>query len=189
MKRVKVQIGIMVVATLLLTSCAEKKKSDSAPEVIEVEHHSDSKKNHIDEKHQNTPGVSFNDQTVEKVYQHYIHIKTALVNTDAAESQKGGKMLAEALSEIDGNNTLKDAVSALANTEDVEKQREAFSTISDAITVLVKGKVASGEVYQQYCPMAFDFKGAYWLSSEKEIRNPYFGDKMLKCGEVKATIN
>jgi Cu(I)/Ag(I) efflux system membrane fusion protein len=33
--------------------------------------------------------------------------------------------------------------------------------------------------------MAFDNKGAYWLSETKEIRNPYFGDKMMTCGEVK----
>jgi len=32
--------------------------------------------------------------------------------------------------------------------------------------------------------MAFDGKGGYWLSNSKEIRNPYFGDIMLACGEV-----
>ena len=36
--------------------------------------------------------------------------------------------------------------------------------------------------------MANDDKGGYWLSIEKEIKNPYFGSKMLKCGEVKGTI-
>jgi len=43
--------------------------------------------------------------------------------------------------------------------------------------------------YYQYCPMAFDNKGAYWISNETEIRNPYFGEKMLKCGENKDTLN
>ena len=42
-----------------------------------------------------------------------------------------------------------------------------------------------GEVYLEYCPMA----KASWLSSEKEISNPYLGNKMLKCGSVKETIN
>jgi Cu(I)/Ag(I) efflux system membrane fusion protein len=37
--------------------------------------------------------------------------------------------------------------------------------------------------------MAFDNKGAYWLSDQAKIRNPYFGDKMLECGEVKDTLN
>jgi Cu(I)/Ag(I) efflux system membrane fusion protein len=42
-------------------------------------------------------------------------------------------------------------------------------------------------VYKEYCPMAFDNKGAYWLSESEEIRNPYFGKSMLTCGEVTTT--
>ena len=37
--------------------------------------------------------------------------------------------------------------------------------------------------------MAFDNKGAYWLSEEKEIRNPYFGSKMLTCGETADSVD
>ncbi len=39
-------------------------------------------------------------------------------------------------------------------------------------------------LYYDYCPMA----KSYWYSTEKAIKNPYFGSKMLKCGEVKKTI-
>ena len=56
------------------------------------------------------------------------------------------------------------------------------------ITLLKKDGLSNGEVYVQYCPMAFNDKGASWISSSKEIRNPYFGDKMMNCGEVKETI-
>jgi Cu(I)/Ag(I) efflux system membrane fusion protein len=31
-------------------------------------------------------------------------------------------------------------------------------------------------------------QGTNWLSKEKEIFNPYFGEKMLKCGETKKII-
>ena len=31
--------------------------------------------------------------------------------------------------------------------------------------------------------------GSFWLSENKEILNPYFGNKMLKCGETKETID
>ena len=37
--------------------------------------------------------------------------------------------------------------------------------------------------------MASDGKGANWLSETKEITNPYFGAKMLKCGVVKKQFN
>lgn len=48
--------------------------------------------------------------------------------------------------------------------------------------------MAEAELYVEYCPMAFDNKGAVWVSSTKEVRNPYFGEKMLNCGEVKEII-
>ncbi len=38
------------------------------------------------------------------------------------------------------------------------------------------------------CPMAFDNKGADWLQMDEDIRNPYFGASMLKCGEVVEVI-
>jgi len=39
-------------------------------------------------------------------------------------------------------------------------------------------------IYREYCPMAYNEKGATWLSDDPEIKNPYFGKKMLECGEV-----
>ncbi|NJN26228.1 MAG: DUF3347 domain-containing protein [Cyclobacteriaceae bacterium] len=36
--------------------------------------------------------------------------------------------------------------------------------------------------------MAFNDEGAFWLSKEEEIYNPYFGDKMLKCGRMEEKI-
>ena len=32
--------------------------------------------------------------------------------------------------------------------------------------------------------MANNNQGAIWLSTDKEIKNPYFGDDMLTCGRV-----
>ena len=41
------------------------------------------------------------------------------------------------------------------------------------------------KLFLSFCPMAFDNKGGYWLQDSEDIKNPYFGAKMLKCGEVK----
>jgi hypothetical protein len=43
-------------------------------------------------------------------------------------------------------------------------------------------------LYYQHCPMANNDKGGNWISQTSEIKNPYFGDKMLKCGETKETL-
>ena len=44
--------------------------------------------------------------------------------------------------------------------------------------------------YLKYVPvhMAFDSKGAYWISDSKSIQNPYMGSKMQTCGEVKEEL-
>jgi hypothetical protein len=60
---------------------------------------------------------------------------------------------------------------------------------SSSLFSLVKAFGATNQTaYYQRCPMANDNKGAYWISQEKEIRNPYYGEKMLKCGENKETL-
>jgi Cu(I)/Ag(I) efflux system membrane fusion protein len=67
--------------------------------------------------------------------------------------------------------------------------RMAFQGISDAMVRLAEAfSPLEGITYVQHCPMADSNKGADWLSREKEIRNPYYGASMLKCGEVTKTI-
>jgi Cu(I)/Ag(I) efflux system membrane fusion protein len=39
-----------------------------------------------------------------------------------------------------------------------------------------------------FCPMAFDSKGAEWIQEDGALRNPYYGQAMLRCGEFRATV-
>jgi hypothetical protein len=72
----------------------------------------------------------------------------------------------------------------------IDEQRVAFESLSEEMYQLVQEVGASGTtVYKQYCPMAFDNKGAFWLSADKEIKNPYFGDAMLECGSVQEELS
>ena len=72
---------------------------------------------------------------------------------------------------------------------DIEKQRGEFAKFNIAFYKSLKSfglnKVTA---YYQYCPMAEKDKGAYWFSDTEEIKNPYFGDAMLGCGENRETI-
>ena len=129
-------------------------------------------------------GLSFSHDNVGEQFQHYIHVKTALVNSDAKEAQSGAKMLMENTDDT----ALKGLLSKISETSDIEAQRTVFSDVTAKMTAIVDASISSGEVYQQFCPMAFNNQGGYWLSTEEEIRNPYFGDKMLKCGKVTETI-
>ncbi len=74
-------------------------------------------------------------------------------------------------------------------TTDIEAQRKAFSSLSDNLYKSVKAYGLGGEeAFYEFCPMAFNNEGAYWLSDQEQIRNPYFGDKMLTCGSVKEKL-
>ena len=118
----------------------------------------------------------------------YFSVKNALVKTDAKEAKSAAEELLAGLG--DGMSELTKLVKAMTETEDVEKIRADFDQLSASMYAMVKANPskAEGAVYKQYCPMAFNNKGAFWLSSESEIRNPYFGDKMLKCGKVQEEL-
>ena len=73
----------------------------------------------------------------------------------------------------------------LVKDETTEQKRIHFEKVSDAMFGMLRAAdLRNAGVYRQYCPMAFNDKGAYWLSDVTDIKNPYFGKKMLECGEV-----
>ncbi len=76
----------------------------------------------------------------------------------------------------------------LKTVSKLEEKRQSFEDLSKLMYELVTTFGATETVYKQYCPMALNDKGAYWLSVNSEIRNPYFGDKMLECGEVEQVL-
>jgi hypothetical protein len=132
----------------------------------------------------------------------YYSLKDALVATSAAKADEAANKLAASADSLSSylktdtahGSSLKafaDTVSLSSRTlvaeqdETTEKKRIHFEKVSDAMFALLKqAELKNAGVYRQYCPMAFNDKGAYWLSNETEIRNPYFGKKMLECGEV-----
>jgi hypothetical protein len=129
----------------------------------------------------------------------YYNIKDALVASNAElASAKAGEFLKavngidmKSLSAADHSaymsvsNKLAFDARHISETKEISHQREHFKSLSDNFFVLAKKtKLSSQPIYQVYCPM----KKAYWLSSEMAIRNPYFGNQMLDCGKVTATL-
>ena len=133
--------------------------------------------------------VNVADDKLNAVYQHYVHLTTALINGDAAEARIASNAIEAGMKEIPGGASIAASAARITTAGDIEAQRIVYSTLSnDFIALVKKSGVSGGELYVDYCPMALNDKGAYWLSAKKEIRNPYFGDKMMNCGEVKETI-
>lgn len=133
-------------------------------------------------------------QGAERIINHYLAIKDALIAGDSDAAQRSGALLKAALNVTEDLSkaekkicteqyeVLMGSAHTIADTRDIEKQRQAFANISPAIWELVKASDAlSGTYYYQYCPM----RKAYWVSREKIIENPYYGASMLTCGSVK----
>lgn len=117
----------------------------------------------------------------------YLAIKNALVLSDlktakAAITEFQKKITAEKT--FSQKKDLQIAIDKMANVNGLEKERAAFNDVSTLFWKVVKSAdMASTPIYYQYCPM----KKAYWLSTEKDIKNPYYGASMLTCGKVVET--
>jgi hypothetical protein len=134
----------------------------------------------------------------------YYGLKDALVADNGKLAAENGKTMKAALRQIDTKTwTAKDrtAYEAVAkkldtdaehigdNAGKIDHQREHFITLSNNLTSVVKALKINGETaYLQFCPMANNNKGAFWLSKDSKVKNPYFGKSMLTCGSVKETL-
>src|SRR5690606_3228668 len=66
------------------------------------------------------------------------------------------------------NALVKDA-GIISESKDLKKQRQVFTNLSTNMYALAKSlKLTTEPIYYNYCPM----KKAYWLSSDKVIKNP-----------------
>lgn len=129
----------------------------------------------------------------------YINLKNALYEDDRAKAEIMAKNMKRALEKFSaadsaGWQSASSAISAsldsIAITTDIKKQRMHFEKLSDEIYSNMQSLGLKGEkLYRQFCPMAFDNRGAYWISDKEEIENPYFGAEMANCGEVRDTLD
>jgi hypothetical protein len=175
-------LSFLFCLSLIVLSCKDNKIKNQ-PEVVTVETTPEAKE-YTSAKIE----AEFNDPKVKVVFEDYIRLETALVNTNSENTADAAKSLYAKLVAIDAEEEITKTVQSIAETTDIEFQREAFVEVTAYVESVLIGALKSGAIYKQYCPMAFGNKGAYWLSSGKEIQNPYFGDKMLKCGRVTAEI-
>lgn len=141
---------------------------------------------------------------VKDIYQSYISVKNGLVESSKEKASEASKQLQEKvekvnIEKVEGEaktylgeqiSTVKSQAEKIAAAANVDEQRAQLETLSNSMFSLVKSTGANTETaYYQFCPMANDNKGAYWLSEKKEINNPYFGESMMKCGETKETLS
>jgi len=134
--------------------------------------------------------IAFTDTKLELAYKNYIQLKDALVASKGDAARDAAGKLKTSLSSLRDSRSAVVEATKIVNLTTLADIRKTFAALSAEMTVLVRNsKPSKGILYLEYCPMANNNTGAFWLSSEKEIRNPYFGDKMLRCGSVKEMIH
>ncbi len=140
---------------------------------------------------------------LEALVSEYLKLKDALVATDPEKAAQAAQAFQAALGKVDMSlvqgaahdfwmdklNGMRAHADNIAGTKDVEEQRKQFDFLSILLIETLKAfGTQDTRLYIQHCPMAFDDRGADWISREEQILNPYFGEKMLKCGVVKDTL-
>ncbi|MCB8995506.1 MAG: DUF3347 domain-containing protein [Bacteroidales bacterium] len=142
-------------------------------------------------------------QFVASILDNYLALNNALADDNGAKAASSGKTLYENFVKLDLSTQLNSKQKELGeiiedarehaehiseNAGDIEHQREHFEILSNDIKDLVMITGADRNLYQIFCPMYNNNKGGMWLNASSEVRNPYLGKKMPKCGSVQKEI-
>ena len=142
-------------------------------------------------------------EQLNSVYNAYINLKDALVKEDSISTSANATTLLNKLNKVDMKllsdnkahnhwmsleGEIKSSATSISETSDIKSQRDHFKHLSSHLINAVQLFGINEKVYVEFCPMADNNNGAYWLSKEEKVINPYFGEAMLTCGEVKQVI-
>jgi hypothetical protein len=140
---------------------------------------------------------------MEQVIDAYLQLKDAFVKDDEQATDKAAGLMAEKVAAVVPTRLEGEGLEAWQNHQKVyeaklkemqhikglDSKRSYFNHISETMYCTIKSfGLKQGSLFAIFCPMAFDDKGAYWISDSKTIQNPYFGSKMPTCGEVKEEL-
>ncbi len=179
---------IFVLSIALLVACGDKKQQAENHEGHQHEMSKKEEKVKIKLEVPTFDSTKIDKTQIAPIVNAYLPLKDAFVASNATETQKLAGELARIITN-EALQSLKTDAEQIQQATDIEAQRLSFYQLSAKLFMLIKNYGGNKQaLHQQYCPMAFGDQGAFWLSNKLEIRNPYFGDKMLTCGMVNETL-
>lgn len=201
-------ITIIVIALLTACNSQEDIHSDNDHKIGEMseEHHSHEQNNHTNESNKDMDSKSniSDNSIISPIISKYLQLKNSLVKDNSKDAADEGKMLFETFKNFDKSileksklkefgeiveDAMEHAEHISGNANNIEHQREHFEILSTDINDLITLLGTDRTLYIVKCPMYNDSKGGKWISETKEIKNPFYGSKMMKCGSVISTIN
>lgn len=144
-----------------------------------------------------------NEDKLKEVINDYLAMKNAFIVSDSKGIDNAAFAMRDHVKEVDlkslkgeGKEAWVQHASAyniklteLLHITGMQERRAYLSHLSEIIYCTIKSfRLNELKLFAVYCPMAFDGKGAYWISESEEIRNPYFGAKMMDCGTIEEKL-
>lgn len=141
--------------------------------------------------------------SIKSIVDSYLLLKNALAADNGNDAASAGNHVLAALGSVDATNMTSDqkktyddiaadikenAEHISENASKIEHQREHFEILSKDVEDLIRTFGGGQKLYKDFCPMANDKKGAFWISETKEIKNPYLGKEMPTCGDIREEI-
>ncbi len=143
-------------------------------------------------------------QALTPIYNAFFNVQMALASDDLQAAKKAANVLREQTGKVDMtlfsssghmqwmklSDKLSDYSSSVAKSDDIETARKGFYNLAKTIVTLHNtfGHSDAKNYYLTFCPMANDNKGAYWLQTVDTVYNSFYGEMMLRCGEIKDTL-
>ncbi len=138
------------------------------------------------------------------VYDAYFAVQMALADDDLDRSKEAFKRLSNSAKNVDMSlfkddahvrwmkiyNELINLSEEGSGSKDLENARKIFYSLSQAAIELhdTFGHASDQDFFLTYCPMANNNKGAYWLQTVDTVYNSFYGQTMLRCGEIKQKL-
>jgi len=120
-------------------------------------------------------------QQLNSVYNEYINLKDALVKEDSKSTSTSASTLLNNLTKVDMKllsdnkahnhwmsleKEIKSSATSISVTSDIKVQRDHFKHLSSHLINAVQLFGVNEKVYLEFCPMADNNKGAFWLSKK-----------------------
>lgn len=178
-----------------LAECCQYNREAKIP--VKVDAISGADKSEHSEMNMSNHSTTTDNQAVNQlksVFDNYFLLKDALVKTDSKTASEKSKALLSSITDVKMETLKTDEhivwmkvlknltadAKGISETQDINKQRESFKSLSKNIYILIKASRPTEVIYYQYCPM----QDANWLSKENAVKNPYYGSQMLSCGKT-----
>lgn len=144
-----------------------------------------------------------NEDKLKEVINDYLAMKNAFIISDIMAIDSAAFAMQNHVKEVDVKtlkregkeawvqhaSTYNTKLTELIHIKGIEEKRSYLSHLSEIVYCTKKSfKLNELKLFAIYCPMAFEGKGAYWISESEEIRNPYFGSTMIDCGTIEEKL-